>query len=53
MFTTAFFVENYYLNLNFFQVIESALFKNEKKNSPKRCKPPKNCLTLQETEEKH
>ena len=38
-FHNSFFVKNYYLTLNFFQVLQSALLKN--------------CLTLQETEEKH
>ena len=38
-FDNSFFAKNYYLALNFFQVLQSALLKN--------------CLTLQETEEKH
>ena len=43
-FHNSFFVKNYYLNLNFFQVLQSALLKTppqKKKNSQKRCKPPK------------
>ena len=42
-FHNSFFVQNYYLNLNFFQVLQSALLKNQKKkkSSQKRCKPPK------------
>ena len=34
------------------KILQSALLKNEKKYL-KWCKPPKNCLTQQETEEKH
>ena len=30
-FHNSFFVKNYYLNLNFFQVLQSALLKNQKK----------------------
>ena len=41
-------MKNYYLNLNFFQVLQSALLKMEKKSYQKRCKERKNCLTLQE-----
>ena len=44
--TIVFFVENYYLNLNFFQALQSALLKSETKSSQKRCKSTKNCLTV-------
>ena len=47
IFTTAFLLKTY-LNLNFFQVLQSALLKMEKKSYQKRCKERKNCLTLQE-----
>ena len=42
-FRNSFFVKNYYLNLNLFQVLQSAILKN--KSSQKRRKPPKNFLT--------
>ena len=32
--------------------MQSALFKNKKKNFSKKMQPPKNCLTLQEKKEK-
>ena len=50
-FYNSFFAKNY-LNFNFFYVLSSALFKNEKK-SRNRCKSPKNCLTQVEPEEKY
>ena len=37
---------------NFFQVLLSALLKNKQKKIQTSCKPPKNCLIYQETEEK-
>ena len=36
IFTTAFFVKNYYLSLNFFQALQSALLKNETKSLLKK-----------------
>ena len=46
------FVESYYLSLSFFQVLQSAVLKNEKKknSAQKRCKSPKNFT--RKTEEK-
>ena len=35
VFTTAFFVTNYYLNLNFFEATQSAVLKSKKKISKK------------------
>ena len=43
--TTAFLLKTY-LNLNFFQVLQSALVKIEKKFYQKRCKQCKNRLTF-------
>ena len=43
--TTAFLLKTY-LNLNFFQVLQSALVKIEKKFYQKRCKQRKNRLTF-------
>ena len=46
-FHNGFFVKSYHLNLNFFQALQSALLKNEKKKSSrKRYKSAKNCLTI-------
>ena len=47
-FTAAFLLKT---NLNFFQVLQSALLKSKKK-SRKRCKPCNSCLAKQETEKK-
>ena len=47
------FVKDCYLNLNFFQVLQSVLLKNERKSSQKRCKQSNNFLAKQETDEKH
>ena len=46
MFTTGSFVKNYYLNLRFFDVLQSTLPKNQKKKncSQKRRTPPKICI---------
>ena len=41
-FYNSFFIKNCYLNLNFFQELQSALLKNEQKSSQERCKP-QNC----------
>ena len=51
IFTTAFLIKTY-LNLNLFQVLQSALLKNKKISSQKRFNPPRNCLTQQETKKK-
>ena len=44
VFTTTFLLDNYYLNLIFFQALRSALLKNEKKIFSKISKSHKNCL---------
>ena len=60
-FHKSFFVKNVFVK-NFFvksfllfqlEAMQSALFKNEKKSSQKRCMSPRNCLAKQGTEEKH
>ena len=55
-FHNSFFVKNYYLNLNFFQALQSALLKNETKNLLKKDASQIKIawqLTFQETEVKH
>ena len=51
-FHMSFFVKNYYLDLNFFQTSRMLFLKTKKKSSQKRCKSPKNCLTVDITRDR-
>ena len=53
IFKTANFVKNYCLNLNFFQVIQSALHKNEKKIFSKMMQDSKKLLDIARYRRKH